>query len=103
MVILVSPDERGRINLTGIARSGSYEVSTGEQGVITLTPLAVVQRREFEAVAPVISPEEAFGITGSLAFADALDVNRESRRRNVPNPVVTTVGELHALIWGDAA
>lgn len=106
-VLLVSPDSRGRITLgTKVATEAYYAVEVDRNGVITLTPSVVLARSELDeltAIRPALSPEEAFGITGMEDFAEALYVNRESRRRSVPDPVATTVGELHSLIWGDAA
>ena len=41
--------------------------------------------------------------TGMEDAAEAVYVNRESRRRGIPSQRVSTDAELHALIWGDAA
>lgn len=107
MVILVSPDSRGRITLgTKVARDAQYAVTVDPEGVITLTPSAVVslaELNELTAVRPVLSPEEAFGAAGMLEAADAVYANRESRRRGNPSRRVSTTADLNALIWGDAA
>jgi hypothetical protein len=100
MVILVSPDSRGRIDLSPVVEDRQYRVDVAEGGVITLTPSAIDQHL---AVKAVLSPEEAFGFTGMEDAAEAVYVNRESRRRGIPSQRVSTDAELHALIWGDAA
>jgi len=64
MVILVSPDSRGRINLNRVVQDRQYAVTIDGDGVITLTPSVVISERELmdlTAVRPVLSPEEAFG------------------------------------------
>lgn len=106
-VLLVSPDSRGRITLgTKVATEAHYAVEVDRNGVITLTPSVVLARSELDeltAIRPVLSPEEAFGVTGTAEAADAVAANREWRRRGNPIPVIHDSEALHSLIWGDAA
>lgn len=107
MVILVSPDSRGRITLgTKVARDAQYAVTVDAEGVITLTPSAVVslaELNELTAVRPVLSPEEAFGQRGAVEAAQAVQDNRKSRSAGDWGRRVSTTADLSALIWGDAA
>lgn len=106
MVILVSPDSRGRINLSQVARAEQYAVEVDEEGVITLTPSVVVPRSEYEALAairPVLKPEEAFGTEGVKAAADAFYTNRNARSRGDWGTRVFDTSALHSLVWGDVA
>lgn len=107
MVILVSPDARGRITLgRKIAKDEQYAVDVSPDGVITLTPSVVVSRKDFEELAvtrPVLSPEEAFGARGVEDAAEAVYVNRRFRERGGVFTRIATVGELDALFQGGAA
>lgn len=103
MAILVSPDSRGRIDLSGVAQDRQYVVGLDEDGVITLTPSVRQALHGEHIIFPTLSPEDVFGMTGLEAAAEAVYVNRESRRRGNPVARVSTEGELHDLIWGDAA
>ena len=106
MVILVSPDSRGRLALGRVVQDKQYAVEVDGDGVITLTPSVVLSERELDdlnPVRPVLSPEEVFGAFGLGLAADALSVNKEWRRRGNPVVRVSTQDALHSLIWGDAA
>lgn len=106
MVILVSPDPQGRIPLSGLAKSRQYSVEVAKDGVITLRPFVIPSQRIPGAsapIVPVLSPEEAFGITGIIEAADAVYANKEHRRRHNPVERVFTESELHSLVWGGAA
>ncbi|QBZ72073.1 hypothetical protein SEA_KRADAL_177 [Streptomyces phage Kradal] len=104
MVILVSPDSRGRFNLRSVARDEQYAVKVDEDGVITLTPSVVLSRKEFEAllpVMPVLSPEEAFGRAGAIEAAQAVQDNVKAR--GIGSTRIRTSAALHDLIWDGAA
>lgn len=106
MVILVSPDSRGRINLNRVVKDETYAVTVAEDGVITLTPSVVIPRSELDAITairPVLSPEEAFGERGAVEAAQAVQDNRKSRSAGDWGRRVSTTADLSALIWGDAA
>lgn len=106
MVILVSPDSHGRIDLSEVVQDRQYAVSVASNGVITLTPSAIPAQRtsgDPMSVFPVISPEDAFGVTGVQAAAEAVYVNKEHRRRGNLGKRVSAESELHELIWGDVA
>lgn len=104
MVILVSPDSRGRFNLRSVARDEQYSVEVDADGVITLTPSVVLSRKDFEAltpIRPVLSPEEAFGRTGAIEAAEAVQENL--RARGIGSTRIRTAAALHALLWDGAA
>lgn len=106
MVILVSPDSRGRLALGRVVQDKQYAVEVDGDGVITLTPSVVLSERELDElnpVRPVLSPEEVFGVVGISDAADALSANKEWRRRGNPVRRIMTEDSLHSLIWGDAA
>lgn len=106
MVILVSPDSRGRINLNRVVQDRQYVVTVDGDGVITLTPSVVISERELldlTAVRPVLSPEEAFGQRGAVEAAQAVQDNRASRSAGDWGRRISTSADLSALIWGDAA
>jgi hypothetical protein len=106
MVILVSPDSRGRINLNRVVQDKQYAVTVSEDGVITLTPSVVISERELldlTAVRPVLSPEEAFGQRGAVEAAQAVQDNRKARSVGDWGRRISTSADLSALIWGDAA
>lgn len=106
MVILVSPDSRGRINLNRVVQDRQYVVTVDGDGVITLTPSVVISERELldlTAVRPVLSPEEAFGQRGVVEAAQAVQDNRASRSAGDWGRRISTPADLSALIWGDAA
>ena len=106
MVILVSPDSRGRINLNRVVQDKQYAVTVDGDGVITLTPSVMISERELldlTAARPVLSPEEAFGESGSVEAAQAVQDNRKSRSAGDWGHRVSTQADLNALIWGDAA
>lgn len=106
MVILVSPDSRGRINLNRVVQDKQYAVTVSEDGVITLTPSVVISERELldlTAVRPVLSPEEAFGQRGAVEAAKAVQDNRKARSAGDWGRRISTPADLSALIWGDAA
>lgn len=104
MVILVSPDSRGRIDLSPVVRNETYAVEVDASGVITLTPSAVTREADvMAAIRPVLSPEEAFGAKGMKDAAHAFYVNRNARSRGDGGTRVFDESALHSLIWGDAA
>lgn len=104
MVILVSPDSRGRIDLSPVVRNETYVVEVDASGVITLTPSAATREADvMAAIRPVLSPEEAFGAKGMKDAADAFYANRNARSRGDGGTRVFDESALHSLIWGDAA
>lgn len=108
MVILVSPDSRGRIDLSRVVqkREAQYAVEVDVNGIVTLTPAVIVRRRAFEAALPVrpaLSAEEVFGETGALDLLEALAYNGVLREMGNPEMRVSSSEELHSLIWGDVA
>lgn len=106
MVILVSPDSHGRITLgTKIAREAHYAVDVDTEGVITLTPSVVMSKKDFELanVRPVLSPDEAFGLLGSVEAAEAVQSNRSYRSAGDWGSRIPDSLTLHTLLWGDAA
>lgn len=106
MAILVSPDSRGRLNLSRVVQDKQYAVEVDENGVITLTPSVVVSEQDFEAltaVRPVLTPDEAFGFLGSVEAAQAVLDNRAARSAGQRGTRIATKAALHSLIWGDAA
>lgn len=104
MVILVSPDSRGRIDLSPVVRNETYAVEVDASGVITLTPSAAASETDImAAIRPVLSPEEAFGTKGVKEAADAFYINCTARRRGDGGTRVFDESALHSLIWGDAA
>jgi hypothetical protein len=107
MIFLVSPDSRGRLDLSQVtAQDESYRVEVGENGVITLTPSALMSRDELDSLPemrPVLSPDEVFGFLGSVEAADAVETNRRSRRAGGRNPRMWSLLDIHDLVWGDAA
>ncbi|AXH66336.1 hypothetical protein SEA_SATIS_177 [Streptomyces phage Satis] len=104
VAVVVSPDSRGRINLSRMAQNKLYTVEVNDEGVITLTPSVVISEKEYAAltpIRPVLSPEEAFGRAGAIEAAQAVQDNVKAR--GIGSTRIRTSAALHDLIWDGAA